>query len=589
MKVTRIALAVLGVSLLAFAGCEKDPAEGSGIHTKPVDGDGDQQEGGYTPIKPVSTGNWTGRAAEPAVTDGKTIPAFSDDYRSIAGWAFKDQWNLANVHDPSIAYYKGYYYMFNTDASFGNEHLSNPDHMHFPGKRSKDLVNWTYVPGPFSKNEPAWVYTRLNEIRKRMGLEVIGRTSLYDNCGYWAPVVRTVNVGGVEKLRMYYCVVVNNGIKTGGTSFDGSWTERAFIGMAETTSPETGNWTDYGFVTCSSSDKGKDGWARTSEGDWNAYFYYNAIDPTYIVADGKHYLIHGSWHSGFALLELNPETGMPVKDLGDPWADNATALTARFGARIGARSTSRWQASEAPEIVYKDGYFYLFMAYDGLDVPYNTRVVRAQNIAGPYYDITGRNFTNARGDCYPIVTHPYKFSKGPGWVGISHCAVFQQDGTGDWFYASQGRLPNDAGGNAPNAVMMGHVRRIVWCPASADDLDDLWPISLPERYAGLTKTPVKADEIVGMWEYINLKYDYGKQDTAANLELKADGTMSGALSGTWSFDQERQYLTLVSGGKTVVTVVAHEADWEASPRVETVVFAGTEKNLNATWWGKRVQ
>lgn len=137
--------------------------------------------------------------------------------------------------------------------------------------------------------------------------------------------------------------------------------------------------------------------------------------------------------------------------------------------------------------------------------------------------------------------------------------------------------------------MMGHVRRIVWCPASADDLDDLWPISLPERYAGLTKTPVKADEIAGKWEYINLKYDYGKQDTAVSLELKADGTMSGALSGTWSFDQDRQYLTLVSGGKTVVTVVAHEADWEASPRVETVVFAGTEKNLNATWWGKRVQ
>ncbi|MBR2228534.1 MAG: glycoside hydrolase family 43 protein, partial [Bacteroidales bacterium] len=224
-----------------------------------------------------------------------------------------------------------------------------------------------------------------------------------------------------------------------------------------------------------------------------------------------------------------------------------------------------------------------------LDVPYNTRVVRAQNIAGPYYDITGRNFTNARGDCYPIVTHPYKFSKGPGWVGISHCAVFRQEGTGDWFYASQGRFPNDAGGNAPNAVMMGHVRRIVWCPASADDLDDVWPISLPERYAGLTKTPVKADELAGKWEYINLKYDYGKQDTAVSLELKADGTMSGALSGTWSFDQDRQYLTLVSGGKTVVTVVAHEADWEASPRVETVVFAGTEKNLNATWWGKRVQ
>ena len=174
-------------------------------------------------------------------------------------------------------------------------------------------------------------------------------------------------------------------------------------------------------------------------------------------------------------------------------------------------------------------------------------------------------------------------------MGISHCAVFQQDGSGDWFYASQGRFPADAGGNAPNAVMMGHVRRIVWCPSAADALDDLWPISLPERYAGLTKTPVKADEIAGTWEHINLKYDYGKQDTAANLTLNADGKMSGVLSGTWSFDEAKQFLTLTVGGKSIVVVVAHEVDWEASPRKETVVYAGTEKSLNATWWGKKVK
>ena len=394
---------------------------------------------------------------------------------------------------------------------------------------------------------------------------------------------------------MYYCIVVDNYIKSGKKAteaFDGSWGERAFIGMCETTTPETGNWTDYGFVTCSSSDKGKDGWGRTSTSDWDAYFYYNAIDPTYIIApDGKHWLIHGSWHSGFALLEIDPTTGMPAKTLGVPWASDASGLAANgYGVRIGTRTaSSRWQGSEAPEIIYKDGYYYLFMAYDGLDVPYNTRVVRAQNINGPYYDITGRNFTNARGDCFPIVTHPYKFSRGSGWVGISHCAIFQQEGSGDWFYASQGRFPENAGGNAPNAVMMGHIRRLVWCPASADDLTNLWPISLPERYAGLTKTSVTAAEIPGTYEHINLKYDYGKQDTAAPLELKADGTLSGALSGSWSFDAESQYLTFKAGGNTVVLVVAREADWEASPRVKTIVYAGTGEKLNATWWGKKVE
>ena len=331
-----------------------DPAAPGGINTggdtPSGGGTSPSEENPYTPIEPVSTGTWSGTAAIPPVTDGKTIPSYSDDYRPIAPWSQKDKWNLANVHDPSIAYYGGYYYMFNTDASYGNAHLESPDHAHFPGKRSKDLVNWSYVPGPFTK-APDWVYTRLNEIRTRMELDVIGRANI--SYGFWAPVIRTVKVGSVEKLRMYYCIVIDNYIKSGKKTtepFDGSWTERAFIGMAETTSPETGNWTDYGFVTCSLSDKGKSGWTRASAARWDdAYFYYNAIDPTYIVADGKHYLIYGSWHSGFALLELDPSTGMPLKDLGDPWADNLSDLTKRFGPRVGARNTTRWQGSEAPE------------------------------------------------------------------------------------------------------------------------------------------------------------------------------------------------------------------------------------------------
>ena len=594
MRISRLFIGVL-CGALAVVACQKvDEPTGIRVSTGNTDntdntGQSETTEDGYTAITPTSTGNWSGTAQEPAVTDGVTIPTFQDDYRSFSGWDNVNRWNLANVHDPSIAYYKGYYYMFNTDASYGNAHLNGPNHVHFPGKRSKDLVNWTYVPGPFN-NAPSWVATRLNEIRAKMGLDAINSANI--SYGYWAPVIRTVTVNGEERLRMYYCIIVDNYIKSGkkaSEAFDGSWGERAFIGMCETTAPETGNWTDYGYVTCSSSDKGMDGWTRASTGDWDAYFYYNAIDPTYIVDGSKHYLIHGSWHSGFALLEINPSTGMPVKTLGDPWADNVTDLTARFGVRVGARSTSRWQASEAPEIIKKDGKFYLFMAYDGLDVPYNTRVVRADNIEGPYYDITGRNFTNARGDCFPIVTHPYKFSKGNGWVGISHCCIFQQEGTGDWFYASQGRFPASAGGNAPNAVMMGHIRRIVWCPSSADDLSDLWPIALPERYAGLTAKSVTAKEIPGQWEHINLKYDYGNQDVSQDLSINEDGTLSGALTGSWEFDESSQFLTLKAGGKTVVVVVAHEVDWEASPRVETIVYAGTEKSLNSTWWGKKVK
>jgi arabinan endo-1,5-alpha-L-arabinosidase len=521
---------------------------------------------------------------EPDTVTNFTIPTYADDYSAIASWANRNQWNLANVHDPSVAYYNGYYYMYGTDASYGNEAVG---HGHFQGKRSTDLVNWTWVGGPFY-DPPSWVADSLNAIRSRMGLDAIAEGDIV--YGYWAPVVRKVNVGGQDILRMYYSIVIENYIKTGKpetSSFDGSWTERAFIGLCESTDPAGAEWTDKGFVTTSSSDKGID-YSRSSSSYWeDAYFYYNAIDPTYIVTpEGDHYLIHGSWHSGFALLQLDATTGKPLNKLGDPWANSVSELTARYGARVGTRTaSSRWQASEAPEIIYKDGYYYLFMAYDALDIPYNTRVVRSTNIEGPYYDITGRNFTAGNGDCYPIVTHPYKFNLSYGWVGLSHCCIFQKENSNEWFYMSQGRLPENVGGNAySNAIMMGHVRRIVWCPASPGEPDNLWPIALPERYAAVPDYgTITKDSLVGTWEHINLKYNYGVQDGASTLTLKADGTMSGALTGNWSYDAAKKQLTLGN----VIVCVEREVDWEATPRCVTFVYAGTGKNLNATYWGKK--
>ena len=47
---------------------------------------------------------------------------------------------------------------------------------------------------------------------------------------------------------------------------------------------------------------------------------------------------------------------------------------------------------------------------------------------------------------YPILTAPYRFDNSYGWVGISHCGIFD-DGAGNWFYTSQGRFPVNVGGN----------------------------------------------------------------------------------------------------------------------------------------------
>lgn len=500
--------------------------------------------------------------------DTYVAPSYSDDYRSISEWAKRSQWNLANVHDPSVMLADdGYYYMYQTDASYGNAHTAGG---HFHARRSKNLIDWEYLGGTMTA-APTWVKDTLNNSRARFGLPAINNPSY----GYWAPCARKVKTG---LYRMYYCIVVDNYILTGKTNteanFDKSWTERAFIGVMETNDPASNNWVDKGFVLSSMSDKGKN-WARSSTSDWNGYFYYNAIDPTYIITpSNEHWLIFGSWHSGFAALQVNADTGKPISKM--PEFCTTMAELNKVMKRVYTRDkNSRWQGSEAPEVIYHDGYYYLFMAYDALDVPYNTRVVRSKNIDGPYQSISGTDVTTNGGDALPIMTHPYKFSSGYGWVGISHCAVFD-DGNGNWYYASQQRFPTTAGGNAPNAVMLGGVRSIRWTK-------DGWPVVMPERYGAVPNVAITEEEIVGTWEHIDLAYSYGKQKTSSDMVLSADHTITSGTwkGGKWSFDATTN--TLTANG--VELLLQRECDWEANPRKHTIVYAGITNQK--TYWGKK--
>lgn len=514
-----------------------------------------------------------------------SIPTYEDDYRKANhnSWNQRSQWNLDNVHDPTIAFFDGYYYMYQTDASFGNVHEGSGGH--YIGRRSKDLVNWEVLDKPAVVGIPDWIYPTLNDYRSKMGLSPIANPIAM----FWAPVVRACQRDGKPVLRMYYCLGFDNYIKSGKTNgdanFDGSWVERFFIGMRETTDPVSGVWTDYGMVVTSSSDKGLD-YSRQSLKSWDdAYFYFNAIDPTYVSNDGKDYLIYGSWHSGIAAVEINPNTGMPVKEVGLPWADSPEGLEANgYGKRIYTRGT-RWQGSEGPEIIYANGYYYLFLAHDGLDVPYNTRVVRSKDIYGPYVDMLGIENSS---QIFPIVTHPYKFMGNQGWVGISHVAVFQKENTDDYFLCCQARLPENPADIYANAVMMGHVRKLIWVPSSKDNPTDLWPIASPERYAGEKQTPISESELVGSYEHINLVYQYRQQceSSAQYLKLKENHTYTGPLgSGSWSYDAQSQLLTI---GDYIVKV-ERGVDWEATVRKQTLVYAGVNAANQTTFWGKKVK
>lgn len=524
-------------------------------------------------------------------------PTYDDNYTAIAEWENNSKWNLANVHDPSVMLAEdGYYYMYQTDASYGNAHEG---HGHFHCRRSKDLVNWEYL-GATMEEAPAWAVEKLNEYRNEMinaegkKLDPIKAEDI--SYGYWAPVVRKVNNG---LYRMYYSLVIDNYIKTGkkntAENFDHSWTERAFIGLMETSNPASNQWEDKGMVVCSSSDKPNteaNGWGRRGTGDWDAYFKFNAIDPTYtITPEGKHWLIYGSWHSGFAALEVNPSTGMPLTPLAKPWTVEGNSIDS-FGKLVATRgnSTNRWQASEGPDVIYnpQTQKYYMFMAYGQLAVAYNTRVVRADRPEGPYVDMQGNSATAGK-EMLPVVTAPYKFSNSNGWVGISHCGIFD-DGQGNWYYTSQGRFPVDVPGiNASNAIMMGHVRSILWT-------EDGWPIVMPERYGAVPKVAIAKEELEGNWELIQMKPTAQNSTNDGNatqyeskvITLGADGKVTSEAWGndqTWSFDAAKNMITI--GNNKIY--IQREVDWEASPRVATIVGGGYQDNGATTNWMKKVK
>lgn len=383
--------------------------------------------------------------------------------------------------------------------------------------------------------------------------------------GYWAPCVR--KVGNV--YRMYYSIVVDELIT--GTNPAASWGERPYIGLMESTDPATNVWVDKGMVISAVSD-GVTDYIRSNANDWYAYYKFNAIDPSYIVNEaGEHWLIYGSWHTGMAAVQVDAATGKPFQ----------LETVEDHGVRIAARgniNTNRWQGLEGPEIIYNPdtGYYYLFLAYDELSVAYNTRVARSTNIEGPYLGINGENVSEGA-ECWPMLTHPYKFNNHTGWVGISHCSVFQDDATGKWYFSSQGRLPENVPGiNASNAVMMGHVRELDWT-------SDGWPVVMPERYAAVPSTEITEAKIVGTWEVITMNYQYKVMQTSVMVSLNANGTVGGGMTGNWQYNAASKTLMI----NDIECKVADGWDWESTPRKTTITLSGLTTDGKPVW-GKRM-
>ena len=226
---------------------------------------------------------------------------------------------------------------------------------------SKDMVNWEPCYRLFDYL-PGWVIKAVKGVGD-----------------LWAPDISFIN----GKWRLYYA----------GSTFGKN---RSVIGLVTNTTLNPDDpkyaWVDEGLVM---ESKPADN--------------FNAIDANAAFDEkGEPWLAWGSYWSGLKLRRLDAKTGKP--------ADNNIVSLA------GGRPSPN--AIEAPFIIRRGAYFYLFFSADfccrGIDSTYNIRVGRSEKIGGPYVDKDGKKLLQGGGTLV--------LAGGKRWRGPGHNGMLIEDG-----------------------------------------------------------------------------------------------------------------------------------------------------------------
>ena len=224
-------------------------------------------------------------------------------------------------------------------------------------RKSTDLAFWELA-GTVFPTIPAWI-----------GEEIGGNPP-----NLWAPDISYFN----GKYHLYY-----SGSRFGSNN--------SVIGLATNVTLDLKSsdyaWVDQGMVIRS-----------TPSNNWNA------IDPSLTFdADGVPWLAFGSFWDGIKMRRIDPNTGkLATEDT------TLYSLASRGGGPI-----------EAPVIVFRDGYYYLFVSFDfccrGVNSTYKIVVGRATSIIGPYSDRSGKRMDQGGGDLILSGDDRYR---GPGGQSV---------------------------------------------------------------------------------------------------------------------------------------------------------------------------
>lgn len=326
----------------------------------------------------------------------------------------------------------------------------------------------------------------------------------------------------------------------------------------------------------------------------------NCIDPCVFYDEtGKLWMSYGSWSGGIFMLELDEATGLRNYDV--TYAESETS-DPYFGKKIAG---GHYVSGEASYIEYIGGYYFLFMTYGGLEAAggYQMRVFRSLSPDGPYVDSKGSS----------AIYNSYQLNFGPtandGNRGVNILGAYSKWGnllTGGAEAASGERAQ---GHNSIIAAPDGrtylvyHTRFQNWGEGHQVRVHQVyqneegWLVAAPFEYTGegvksagiAAAQKVATADIPGNYKLLAHRYglDQTKMEYAVPVDIKlnADGTITGAVEGTWKIKTGTSYITIQLGAdyKGVMVPQTLEPTDTKAPS-----FTALDSQTGVTIWGYKV-
>ena len=436
----------------------------------------------------------------------------------------------ATVHDPDHIEVDGTHYLIGS---------------HLQAASSPDLMDWTQIAEGVNADNPLFedVTQELSE-----ALEWAETDTL------WAPDIIQLADG---RFYLYY---------------DACRGDSPLSAMGIAVADEvTGPYEDLGLIL-------KSGMSGESEDGtpFDARVHPNVIDPdVFYDAEGRLWMVYGSFSGGLFILELDPATGFPLPDQG-------------YGKHLWGGNHSR---IEGPAVSYdaETGYYYLFVTYGGLDAAggYNIRVARSTSPDGPYVDAEGLDMAEVKSDpTLPlfddvtiaesavklmgnhVLTPATESLPALGYVSPGGSSPFVDEESGRSLIAFHARFPG-----------RGEAHQVRVHEVTIDQ--DGWPVISPLRYAGAPDREPTAEDVPGTYALV----DHGPRaidrsvTAAGSITLTDDGAVTGDRSGSWTADGDRVLLTL--DGEEISAETFRQ--WDEAAQTWVTTLTGLTSGSTALW------